>query len=192
MSEVKVMAFAGSARKESFNRRLIGFAAAAVEKHGGSVTVVDLAEYPLPIFDEDLESSDGAPENATKLFELFAAHDALLIASPEYNSSVTALLKNTIDWVSRPRENQPMLAAFSGKVAGLMAASPGALGGMRGLVHLRAILSNIGMLVIPDQVAVGKAHQAFDDDGNLVNGSTATRVDSLAAALVRTAGRLAD
>ena len=192
MSEVKVLAFAGSARRDSYNKKLLRFAANAVEEHGGSVTVIDLAEYPLPIFDEDLESSQGPPENATKLFELFVAHDALLIASPEYNSSVTALLKNTIDWVSRPRENQPMLAAFSGKVAGLMAASPGGFGGMRGLVHLRAILGNIGMLVVPNQVAVSKAHEAFNDEGDLINPGSVKLVDSLATALVRTAGRLAD
>jgi chromate reductase, NAD(P)H dehydrogenase (quinone) len=110
------------------------------------------------------------PENGTKLKKLFIDHDGLLVASPEYNSSVTAVLKNVIDWVSRPAPGEPPLVAFRGKVATLMSASPGALGGLRGLVHLRSILGNIGVIVLPDQVAVARAHEALRPDGSLAQG----------------------
>jgi NAD(P)H-dependent FMN reductase len=123
----------------------------------------------MPLFNQDLEATDGPPPQASRLKEIMRAHGGLLIASPEYNSSISPLLKNTIDWVSRPADGEQMLAAYQGKVAGLMSASPGRLGGLRGLVHLRSILSNIGVLVIPDQVAVGEAGAAFDDSGDLVD-----------------------
>ena len=97
------------------------------------------------------------------------AHEGLLIASPEYNSSITPLLKNTIDWVSLAGDGEKALAGYEGNVAAVMSTSPGRLGGLRGLVHLRSILSNIGVLVIPDQAAVGVAHAAFDEDGDLVD-----------------------
>lgn len=109
----------------------------------------------------------GEPQNAQKLKLIFAEHDGLLISCPEYNSSITPLLKNTIDWVSRPSEGKPPLFAYAGKFAGLMAASPGALGGLRGLVHVRAILGNIGVTVVPNQLAISQAFEAFDNDGNL-------------------------
>jgi chromate reductase, NAD(P)H dehydrogenase (quinone) len=145
----KILALAGSARKGSFNVRLLRIAADAVRRSGGDVTLVDLRDYPLPLYDGDLEADEGVPDKAVKLAQLMLDHDALLIASPEYNSSITPLLKNTIDWVSRPSKNIPGLAAFKGKVAALMSASPGALGGLRGLVHVRSILGNIGVIVFP-------------------------------------------
>ena len=119
----------------------------------------------MPLFNQDLEEAEGPLESAGKLKEIMLAHDGLLIASPEYNSSITPLLKNTIDWVSRAGEGKRALVAYEGRVAAVMSASPGRLGGLRGLVHLRSILSNIGVLVIPDQVAVSGAHTAFDEDG---------------------------
>ena len=186
----KVLAFAGSTRSNSFNKRLVQTAAKFVEEAGAVVTILDLRDYPLPLYDGDLEELEGAPAHATTLYELFKSHDALLISSPEYNSSISGVLKNTIDWVSRPRDGEPPLAAFTGKVAALFSASPGQLGGLRGLVHLRSILSNIGMLVIPDQVAVGAAHQAFDDDGSLVDEKLASRIHAAIDRLVRTASRL--
>lgn len=164
MSKPKILAFAGSARKESFNKKVIQIAVDGAKAAGADVTLIDLADYPLPIFDEDVES-EGTPENATKLVELFEQHDGLLISCPEYNSSITPLLKNTIDWVSRPVEGKPRLHAYVDKKAGIMAASPGGLGGLRGMVHVRAILGNIGVLVLPDQIAVRNAHDAFDDSG---------------------------
>ena len=128
----KILAFAGSTRKGSFNKKLVHVAAEAVRDAGGQVTEVDLRDYPMPIYDGDLEESDGSPDRATKLYELMKQHDGLLLACPEYNSSITAVLKNTIDWVSRPREGEPPLTAFAGKVAALLSASPGALGGCAG------------------------------------------------------------
>lgn len=140
-----IVAFAGSARNGSFNVRLVKVAAEGARAAGASVTVLDMRDYPMPLFDQDLEGADGPPESARRLREIMLAHEGLLIASPEYNSSVTPLLKNTIDWVSRPGEGQQALAAYQGKVAAVMSASPGRLGGLRGLVHLRSILSNIGL-----------------------------------------------
>ncbi len=186
----KILAFAGSTRANSFNKKLVQAAAAFAEEAGAKVTLVNLRDYPLPLYDGDLEDSEGSPEHATALYELFKSHDALLIASPEYNSSISGVLKNAIDWISRPRDGEPPLAAFSGKVAGLLSASPGQLGGLRGLVHLRSLLGNIGMVVIPEQVAVGAAHEAFAEDGSLVDQKLAGRVATAMKSLVRTSSRL--
>src|ERR1035437_1107676 len=131
---VKILAFAGSLRMGSFNKKLVKIAAEGARKAGAEVTLIDLKDFPLPIFDEDLERSAGLPADGRKLKDLFLAHDALLISAPEYNSSISAVLKNTIDWVSRPVPGEAPLGCFDGKVAGLMSASPGALGGLRGLV----------------------------------------------------------
>ena len=186
----KILAFAGSTRKESFNKKLVRLAADAARKAGGNLTLMDLKDLPLPLFDQDLEEQQGRPDNAARLAELMASHDAFLIAAPEYNSSITAVLKNAIDWASRPVEGQPPLFAFRGKIAALMAASPGALGGLRGLVHVRAILGNIGVIVLPDQVAVPQAHEAFDSQGALKDAKLAAKVKSLAESLVETTRRL--
>jgi NAD(P)H-dependent FMN reductase len=158
----KILAFAGSLRRESWNKRLARLAAEAIEKAGGSVTLIELNDYPLPIFNEDDEAREGEPENARRLKELMRAHQGLLISSPEYNSSITPLVKNTIDWASRPAPGHPALDAFRSKTALLVSASPGALGGMRALVHLRSILGNIGTLVLPSSISIIKAHEAFD------------------------------
>lgn len=185
MSTPKILAFAGSTRTASYNKQLVRFAADAARAAGAEVTLVDLRDYPLPLFDGDLEDQQGLPENAKKLKAIFSAHDALLIASPEYNSSITAVLKNTLDWISRGEtDDEPALAAYRGKTAALISASPGALGGLRGLVHLRAILGNIGVIVLPDQVAVPKAHEAFDDKGGLKDERSAKQVTRLAQGLV--------
>lgn len=185
----RVLAFAGSTRSESFNKRLVKFAANAANEAGAEVTVVDLKDFDLPLFDEDLEAS-GTPAGATRLKQLFLEHDALLIASPEYNSSISAVLKNAIDWVSRSAPGEPMKAAFLGKVALLMAASPGGLGGLRGLNHLRSILQNISVMVLPDQYALGQAHEAFDEQGNLINDRAASTVKALSKQLVTTSRKL--
>jgi NAD(P)H-dependent FMN reductase len=163
----RILAFAGSLRRESFNKKLVPIAARGARDAGAEVTLIDLKDFPLPVFDQDLEAEQGMPENGKKLKQLFIDHDGLLIASPEYNSSITAVLKNAIDWVSRPAPGEPSLVAFRGKVATLMSASPGALGGLRGLVHVRSILGNIGVIVLPEQIAVAKAHEALNPDGSL-------------------------
>src|SRR5688572_13699701 len=135
----KILAFAGSTRTDSYNKKLIKIAVAGAQAAGGDVTLLDLRDYPLPIYDGDLEAEKGLPENGRRLKDIFLAHQGLLISSPEYNSSISAVLKNAIDWVSRPAPNEPPLGCFLNKAAALMSASPGALGGLRGLVHLRSI-----------------------------------------------------
>ena len=175
----RVLAFAGSARVDSYNSKLVKVAAEGVRDAGAEVTLVDLGDFPLPLFDQDLEAAEGLPAKARELKEIMLNHDGLLIAAPDYNSSITPLLKNTIDWVSRPSNGENALIAYEGKVAAIMSASPGRLGGLRGLVHLRSILSNIGVLVIPDQVAVGEAHKAFGPDGNFVDEKIQESVEGL-------------
>jgi NAD(P)H-dependent FMN reductase len=186
----RILAFAGSTREASVNKKLVRIAAAKAREAGGDVTCIDLRDFPMPLYDGDLEAAQGPPENATTLYELMKAHQGLLLACPEYNSSITGVLKNTIDWVSRPRDGEPPLAAFTGKVAALLSASPGALGGLRGLVHVRAILGNIGVVVLPTQVAVSRAFDAFGDDDSLKDERLRERVARLAAELVDTTRKL--
>ena len=163
----RILVFAGSTRTGSHNKKVARLAARFAEEAGAEVTLIDLRDLPMPLYDGDLESAEGIPANAMQLRRMMMAHDAFLLACPEYNSSITAVLKNAIDWVSRPVPGDPDLVAYKGKVVGLLSASPGALGGLRGLVTVRSILGNIGCIVLPDQVAISKAHEAFDDDGNL-------------------------
>lgn len=167
MTKPKILAFAGSTRTDSFNKKLVKIAATGAMEGGADVTVIDLRDFAMPLYDGDLEQQQGLPSNAKKLKDLMLSHQGLLISAPEYNSSISGVLKNTIDWVSRPSAGEESLACFKGKVAGIMSASPGGLGGLRGLVHVRAILENISVLVIPDQIAVGKAHEVFNADGTL-------------------------
>jgi len=185
-----ILAFAGSTRRESLNKRLVRVAADAARSAGGNVTLIDLSNFPLPLFNQDLEAADGPPESAVRLTQLMIDHDALLIASPEYNSSISPLLKNAIDWVSRPVVGQPPLVAFRGKVAALLSASPGAFGGLRGLVHVRSILGNIGVIVLPDQVAVPAADKAFDDTDKLKDAGLTSKIEALAQSLVEKTRRL--
>jgi chromate reductase len=180
----KILAFAGSLRTDSFNKKLVKIAAQGARNAGAEVTLVDLRELPMPLFDADLESSDGLPENAKKFKQLLLANDGLLIASPEYNSSFSGALKNAIDWASRrEKDDEPPLACFTNKVAVLMSASPGALGGLRGLVQLRMTLSNLRVLVLPDQIAVSKAGEAFNPDGSLKDSKQQASIEKLGGAL---------
>lgn len=167
MTKPKILAFAGSTRTDSFNKKLVKIAATGAMEGGADVTVIDLRDFAMPLYDGDLEQQQGLPSNAKKLKDLMLSHQGLLISAPEYNSSISGVLKNTIDWVSRPSAGEESLACFKGKVAGIISASPGGLGGLRGLVHVRAILENISVLVIPDQIAVSKAHEVFNADGTL-------------------------
>jgi chromate reductase, NAD(P)H dehydrogenase (quinone) len=185
----KILAFAGSLRKESYNKKLAQVAATAARAAGAEVTCLDLKDYPLPLFDEDIEKA-GTPENATKLKKLFIEHQGFIIASPEYNSSITAVMKNTIDWVSRPAVNEPPLVGFAGKVATLMSASPGALGGIRGLVHLRSILGNIGVIVLPAQHCIHKAFEAFNPDGTLKDATQAAAITAQTKSVVEMVRKL--
>jgi len=163
------LAFAGSLRKESYNKKLVKLAARGAEAAGAQVTYLDLRDYPLPMFDEDLEKAEGMPANGRKIKDMMLAHDGWLLSCPEYNSSITAVLKNTIDWASRKEEGETPLQCFTGKAVCLMSASPGALGGLRGLVVVRMLLGNINMIVLPDQIAVSSAMNAFNPDGTLTD-----------------------
>jgi NAD(P)H-dependent FMN reductase len=151
---------------------------------GGEVTYIDLKDFPLPVFDEDIEKSDGLHPNARKLKDLFLANHGLLISCPEYNSSISAVLKNAIDWVSRPVPGEAPLGCFDGKVAALLAASPGALGGLRGLVTTKSLLGNIKVIVLPDQFALVKAFEAFDAEGKLLDAGAKGAIDGVARRLV--------
>jgi NAD(P)H-dependent FMN reductase len=185
MPAPKILAFAGSTRTGSFNKQLVALAAEAARAAGAEVTVLDLRDLALPLFDQDLEAASGLPAGAKTFKTQLRASDAFLIASPEYNSSITAALKNAIDWASRAEtDDEPPLVAFRGKAAALLAASPGGLGGLRGLVHLRAILGNIGVHVLPDQVCISTAHEAFDESGALKDARKAKQVGTLARDLV--------
>jgi NAD(P)H-dependent FMN reductase len=188
----KILAFAGSAREASFNKTLVKIAAEGARAAGAEVTYVDLRDLPMPLYDQDLEAKEGFPENVLKFKELMMAHQGFLIASPEYNGSITPLLKNAIDWASRPLPGEPpfALSCFRDKVAVLMSASPGALGGLRGLTHVRAILSGIGTLVLPDQQAIPKAYEAFDTDGRLKAPEQQTAIEQLGSKLATIIAKL--
>lgn len=187
---IRILAFAGSTRSGSLNKKLLKTAVAAARAAGAEVTVVDLRDLPMPLYDGDLESTSGIPENAMKLKELMLTHQGFLIASPEYNSSITGVLKNAIDWASRSAPNEAPLASFSDKVVGLMSASPGALGGLRSLAALRSILGNIGCHVHPHQMAVPRAHEAFDETDVLKDPKQKANVERVALKVVELARKL--
>ena len=167
-AEIKVLAFAGSTRKDSYNKKLVQQAAEIARQKGAKVTVIDLIDYPMPLYDADLEAKQGLPTFAKKLRDLMIQHEAIIIATPEYNASISAILKNVLDWTSRD-DGHYSPDAYEGKKFAIMSASPGKLGGARALVHLRAIIEGIGGEVIQKQVAVPDASKAFDAKGNLVS-----------------------
>ena len=182
----KILAFSGSSRRDSLNTKLVSIAATAAMEHGADVTIINLGDYPMPIYNADLEAEHGLPDAAVRFKQLLIDHDGFLIASPEYNSAFSPLLKNAIDWASRKQmDDEPPLQAFRGKFAAIMAASPGALGGIRGLVFLRLLLANIGMIVLPDQQAISSAHQAFNQDGSLSDPHQHQAVCNLGVKLVQ-------
>lgn len=167
----RIIAFAGSTRESSYNKRLVTIAANSARESGADVKLIDLRDFQMPLFDEDLEAKEGKNEAAREFKQLLIDCDGVLISSPEYNGSLSAVLKNAIDWATRADEGEApgSLPAFRGKVISLMSASPGGLGGLRGLVHLRAILGGLGCIMLPAQLAVSGAHNAFDESGNLKN-----------------------
>jgi chromate reductase len=181
----RILAFAGSARRESLNRKLLAVTIEAVRSAGGEVTLIDLNELELPLYHGDLEDAQGLPPNAVKLIGLVNSHDGLLIASPEYNSFITPLLKNTIDWITRADDNP-----FTGKVAAVVSASPGALGGARSLQHARHLFLHLGCHVVPAQCLLPKAHEVFAEDGKLKDARAGKSVTALARQLVDLARRM--
>src|SRR5690349_6888707 len=186
----KILAFAGSLRTDSFNKKLIRIGVEGAKAAGAEVLLIDLRDFPMPVYDGDLEAASGLPEPALQLKKLFADHHGLLIASPEYNGSIPGMLKNVIDWVSRVGPGERPLASYTDKVAGLLSASPGAAGGMRSLVHLRASLTHINVLVIPQQVSVSKAHEAFNPDDTLKDAKQLASVHAVAKKLTETIAKL--
>lgn len=157
----------GSTREGSTNTKLAMQAFNSAQQLGAQVHYVDLKLFPMPLYDPNLEAKEGLPPKALELKALFAGSRGFFMASPEYNSSISPLLKNTIDWISRSHQKgEAPLQAFRGKVGALAAASPSALGGLRGLVALRSLLSNMGVFLVPDQLTVPNAYEAFDEQGN--------------------------
>jgi chromate reductase len=189
----KVLVLAGSIRTGSFNARLAALAAKEIARAEAEVTRISLLDFPLPLYDGDLEARSGPPDNAVKLKRMFCAHGGVFIASPEYNASVTPVLKNAVDWISRVRENkEPPLSAYRNRVFALGAASNGPYGGMRSIMALRHVLElGCGALVIPEQIAVREASQAFDENDDLRDERSAGVLKAVARRLVDLARQLA-
>ena len=193
MTMPKILVFAGSSRRDAYSRKLATAVVPLLESAGSSVTHVELADFEMPIYNGDLEDAQGLPPNVRKLQLLLASHDALLIATPEYNGSMTPLMLNAIDWCSRPDKDNPTTSGgviFAGKPAAIVASSPGPQGGMRVLFHLRDLLGYLGMLVMPQQLAVGKAHEAFAADGSVVDKKQEVALLGVVSALVKVATKL--
>lgn len=184
-SAVKVLAFSGSSRAGSYNQELVEEASRIARKNGAEVTVINLKDYEMPIYQEDLEASQGMPENARRFRKLMLEHDRIMIATPEYNGSLTALLKNALDWASRSENAQFSLEAFKGKKFAVMSASPGQGGGKRSLDHLAQILTSLGGEVVKTKVVVPQAHQALINGQGLKNDSLEDQLKQEVAELLR-------
>jgi len=186
MSASKILVIPGSLRRESPNSRLAAVAAKALMEAGADVTRISLADYPLPIYDADMAAESGPAAEAVRLKQLVCAHAGVFIASPEYNASITPLLKNAIDWISAVREaGDPPLAAYQNRVFALGAASPGRSGGMQSLIALRQVLAvGCRALVIGEQVTVPNAAEAFDDRGELKDTRAASQLKLVVGKLI--------
>jgi NAD(P)H-dependent FMN reductase len=180
-----IVAFSGSTREGSWNKKLLRVAVASARDAGALVTEVDMRDFPMPYYDGDVQDQQGFPEHARRFKQLLIDHDGMLIASPEYNRSISGVLKNAIDWASRAAPGEAGLLAFTGKVAGIMGGSPGLIGAYCGLFHLRAILGSIGALVLPEQVSLPKINEAFDETGGLRDPRSKASVDRLTQRLTK-------
>ncbi len=179
----KILAFAGSLREHSYSKRVVRTAMKGAAN--ADVTYVDLRDYPMPIYNEDDHKKDGFSENALKMQKLLAEHDGFLIASPEYNSSLPAALKNAIDWTSRPSDEYKMGEVFKGKAAAIITESPGAFGGIRCLGHLRDVLTILLVNVLPSEIAVAGVGKMFDGDGaEMIDEKMKKTLEGLGASLV--------
>lgn len=186
-SPTRLLFFAGSAREGSHNKRLAKLGAQIAEANGIASTFADLGDYPMPLYDQDLQARDGIPENAQKFEALMRVHTGVFIACPEYNASITPLLKNTLDWMSRIRDPEP-LHVFKTRVFALGSSSPGGMGGLRGLNTVRTVLElGLSALVLPDQFAVPKAMEAYDEHGHLKNKDSQEQFKALIQKLARAA-----
>ena len=191
----KLLIFAGSTRQASFNRKLAHAAANQARTAGAEITLIELADFDIPIYNADLEAK-GTPPDVMKLKQIMFDHPAWIICSPEYNGSYTALLKNTIDWTSSPVKADPVwqngTRSFAGKVVGVLSASPGALGGLRSQSHLVPLLLNLQCWVAPKAFALGHAAEAFDADGKLVSAFHVKQLQAVIDQVLFASGRLAN
>ncbi|MEO1717443.1 MAG: NAD(P)H-dependent oxidoreductase [Planctomycetota bacterium] len=186
----KILAFSGSLRKESFNQKVVSFAAELARERGAEATVITLRDYPMPIFSEDDEKANGYPAEARAFREQLLSHDGFIIGCPEYNSSITAALKNAIDWATRAgKGDEHPLACFAGKAIALTAASPGGFGGLRGLDHVREILGNVNAHIVPGMVAIPSVHEALSD-GKVTNDRSRDALESLVDTLISTVTKM--
>lgn len=189
MTNLKILAFAGSLRKDSINKKLVKWACSELKNFNTEVTFIDLADYPLPLYNPDITLEEFS-NNASILEKLMLEHDAWLIASPEYNYSITNAFKNLIDYVSRAPENKPNLRAFTNKVVSLMSASPSGFGGVRSITQARQMLSSLSCIVLPIQATISNAYAAFDEQGNLTHDISQKAVRAVLAQLVELGNKL--
>jgi chromate reductase len=193
MGGMKLLIFAGSTRQKSFNRQLARTAAGMARSTGAEVTLLELADLDIPMYNADQEAQ-GTPPDVMRLKAIMDAHPAWIICSPEYNGSYTALLKNTLDWASSPVKGDPVWGdgkkPFTGKVVGLLSASPGGLGGLRSLSHLNPLLMALQCWVCPQQFALAKAGEAFDAQGSLQGEASRNGVQAVVNQVLWAAGRL--
>jgi chromate reductase len=181
----KILAFAGSLREHSLNKRILKIAVEGARTAGGDVTVIDLRDYPMPIYNEDDHKAKGLHVNAQRFQDLLGEHNGFLIASPEYNGSIPGGLKNAIDWASRKSEKYELNQVFKNKWGAMITASPGSFGGLRCIAHLRAVLSIMGVIVLPMEIAVPFASQKFDGDGEeMADEKTRRTLETIGASLV--------
>lgn len=191
MTRVKILALSGSSRRQSLNSRVLENAVSGARSQGAEVTIASLADYELPVYEVDWEAEHGLPETARKLQALVAENHGLLIATPEHNGGYTTLLKNGIDWISRPDDyHRHRPAVFPGKVAALISASPNPEGGLRSAMALQMVLHHLGVLVVPSHFNLGGAHDAFDTDGRLKSIALDSIARQVGATLVDVANRL--
>ena len=188
---VKILAFAGSTREASFNKKLLRIAVRGAREVGAEVTELDLRDLPMPLYDADLQARDGFPANAKRFKDLVAAHPGLLIASPEYNWGMSGVLKNALDWASRSEGKEPAYAATRGKVAAVMSAAVGIYGGVRGLIQLRTVLAGLKITALADQVALTSAKDSINADGSLKSPEIEAEVVALGAQLARFVAKVA-
>ncbi len=190
---MKLLVFAGSTRQQSYNRRLAGVVARMARQLGAEVTHLELADFDVPMYDADLEAR-GTPPDVMRLKQIAFAHPAWIICAPEYNASYPALLKNTLDWISSPVKADAVWSdgfrSTRGKVVGMLSASPGALGGLRSQSHLAPLLINLHCWLAPEHYALGRAAEAFDAAGELVDAAARQRVQAVLEQVLWAAGRL--
>ncbi len=186
----KVLAFAGSTREGSYNKRLLTIVIEGAKTAGAEVTRIDLRDYPMPLYDADLEAREGIPEHAVRFRAQLRDHQGLLIASPEYNGSISGVLKNAIDWASRKTVQEPELACFREKVGAVVSTSPGPLGGARGLIVLRTLLLHLQVMLVPQTFSLPSAATAFAEGGRIADEKRHAQAENVGRALVATLDKL--